>query len=211
MKTVVRLLLAVALNETVSVKGGLTYPFASRPNRFTVSSVFHTHNFLLGVDVAHETGYERQEDDKHSEVDAKTLINSSIGYIGQDYEAVLSVKNYPTKKDTRDNLLGVTWFHKISSAVKYGLNFSLDQSQTLGPAANVGGEYKLDDSTTLKGKFGVRTDDSSQTDFRLGLGTSLKISPNATATVGADINVRKLLGHNIGADPSFGLELKLNS
>jgi len=202
-------------NENVAVKGSATYPFsANRPLKLNLNTVFHYSKFLLGLNADYDAQYQKEDKfDKLVEVEPSTTVNGTIAYLGDTYETHLSVKNFPAYKGPRDNQFALGWYQKLSSSVKYGLGFSLDQSQTKGPQAVVGGEYKLDDYTSLKGKFEVKSDysvDSDLFEFRVGLGATQRINSRLTTTVGADVNVRKLLGTNIGADPSFGFEAKFS-
>jgi len=53
------------------------------------------------------------------------------------------------------------------------------------------------------------TESSKQSELRAGLGVKQKINPHVSATIGADLNFRNLLGDPIGDPHSFGLEVKL--
>jgi len=198
-------------DKNIAFKSSAAYPFTpSNPIQLIVNSVIHYNSILFGAGVVYDTHF--QKDDK--DVEPSFTASAAIGYVGRDYEANLSVKNFPTsKKDhPRDNLFTVAWYHKLSNSIKYGISFLLDQSQTKGPHAVVGGEWKADDSTTLKAKVGVKgIENTDQLEFRSAVSISQKITNHLTASVGADLNLRKIFGTNIGAGPSLGLELKFNA
>lgn len=199
-------------NENVALKLGGTYPFNhNKPIRLTFNTVFRHKNYLAGVDTAYDTQFEKEDEGKVKEVAAAATVNGTVAYLGEGYEAQVSVKNFPTKdKDfPRDNEISLGWYQKISDYVKLAVNFTLQQSNKVGPSATVGGEYKVDD-TTLKGKFAVKNVEKGDAEYKIGLGASQKITPHVQATIGADLNVLRLLGSSTGAEPSFGLEVKFS-
>jgi len=106
--------------------------------------------------------------------------------------------------------VGAGWIQKISNALRIAANLTADAKQVAGPAATLGSEYKFDDLTTLKSKVLIQshTDGSKPVESRLGLGLKQSFNANVSATLGADVNVRQVLGTNAGADHSFGLDLK---
>jgi len=65
--------------------------------------------------------------------------------------------------------------------------------------------------TSLKNKLSLQThtDGAKPVEARFGVGLKQALNENITTTVGADVNVRQLLGTNAGADHSFGFEVKL--
>jgi len=93
------------------------------------------------------------------------------------------------------------------------LNASICRNSTRGAQGTVGAQYIYDEFTTLRSKFTVQNgaEDKDPTEFRMGLGASQRINANLAAVVGADVNMRKILGGNEGHDHSFGLEIKFTA
>jgi len=130
-----------------------------------------------------------------------------VGY-SQDQWQVTARGSHDRKTDA--TFWGLSFFHKVSDGAKWSLDFDADQAWVRGPIASVGGEYKLDDATTVKGKWAIKlTEQSKQSEMRLGLAARQKVSPYFTLTLGTDLNVRSLLGDSIGEPHSFGAEIKL--
>ena len=102
------------------------------------------------------------------------------------------------------------WFQQISPAVKYSWSFVSNTKANTTPTCTVGGEYKLDDSSTVKARVSVaKPADATETNLRVGLAWNQILSQHTTVTVGADINGSTLLGSKGGADHSLGFEIKL--
>jgi len=144
------------------------------------------------------------------DIDSENTFYKGDGVISysQDQWQVTARGSHDHKNDT--SLWGISFFHKISDVVRWALDFDADQAWLRGPICSVGGEYKLDNNTTLKGKWAVKlTEPSKQTEMRLGLSVKQKINSSLTATLGTDLNVRNLLGDNIGDAHSFGVEFKM--
>jgi len=130
-----------------------------------------------------------------------------VGY-SQDQWQFAARGSHDRKNDI--TLWGLSFFHKVSEGAKWSLDFDADQAWVRGPIASVGGEYKLDDATTVKGKWAIKlTEQSKQSELRVGLSARQKVSQFVTLTVGTDLNVRSLLGDSIGEPHSFGAEIKL--
>jgi len=143
------------------------------------------------------------------DVDSENTSMKGDGIVGysQDQWQFTARGSHDRKSDI--TLWGLSFFHKVSDGVKWALDFDADQAWIRGPIASVGGEYKLDDSTTIKGKWAVKlTEQSKQTEMRVGVSARQKISPFISVTLGSDLNVRNLLGDSIGDAHSFGFELK---
>jgi hypothetical protein len=74
---------------------------------------------------------------------------------------------------------------------------------TAAPVFTLVAENKVDSSTTVKSKLVVGEDS------RAAFAYTQKVSPFATASIGADLNALKLLGESGGKDHFFGFELQL--
>jgi len=196
-------------NLIVAVKGSAQYPFREDKSvKMNTGAVFRYQQFLLGVEINADLLNTHQKTEKKS---PGFLWNALFAY----HTPTRCMNGFINNKagegaDAKpQSILGLGWYQKVTEALKFGVQFSLDQNLTQGPACIVGGEYKFDGSTTLKGKFGVKVDKPEKhPEFRLGLSGIQSISPYLTATLGADINVRSLLGNPLGENHSFGLELK---
>jgi hypothetical protein len=131
---------------------------------------------------------------------------AKLGLDQSDFQAHLFAAS--TEKSL---LLGAGWFQKASAALKVAARASTDVKGAVGHGATLASEYKFDDLTTLKSKVSLQTftDESKPAEARVSLGLKQLLSANFTATLGADVNARQLLGSNSGGDHTFGLELKL--
>jgi len=120
---------------------------------------------------------------------------------------------YPSK------VLGVNFWHSCCAKFQWALGVSAPPSDAKKDpeiVVNVAGNYKLDDSTTLKAKVTASVDRSSSKDhaFRCALSLQQKVNANTTVTVGSDVNVNNAWsigsgkkGTNVGAASSCGFQI----
>jgi hypothetical protein len=136
---------------------------------------------------------------------ASLLWGSKLGFDHSDFQAHLFANS------TAKNLfVGAGWFQKATPDLKVAAVASADVNKVAGPTATLGSEYRFDALTALKTKLNVQTHvDNKPLEARLGVGLKQSLSANFTATIGADVNVRQLLGVNAGGDHTFGLEVKI--
>jgi len=182
-------------NDSFSFKGKLAYPFApKKPIKANVEGVFQVvsnTNVGFGVDVTLEGEVARIKTD--AVVAYTTKENQFKGLFRYDvYESTV--------------LWGLSYFQKISERTSWALDITTDGNPAKS-TFSVGTEHKVDDFTTLKGKWILKQTD--KTDYRFGVALRQKITPFVTATFGADLNPRNFLGSNEGDAHSFGLEIKL--
>jgi len=138
---------------------------------------------------------------------SKSVIGEGVIGYSRDRWEVLARGTYESKTET--TLWGVSFFNRISNRAAMSIDFNADQAWIRGPVCSVGGEYRLDESTTLKSKWSVNGPaPSKQPEMRLGLSVKQKLSPIVTATLGSDLNIRSLMGDSVGDAHSFGLEIK---
>jgi len=190
--------------DVLASKVSVTYP-VGQPNKKDknpiklVSEVVlqYPKNLLFGTLVS--VGV----DSENSTFKAEGLVSYTQG------DVQVSARGSHDRK-TGDNIFGTSFFHLYSPKLKYSMDFDIDQANVRGPIAAVAAEYKLDDSTSLKGKYAVKVNpQSKQSEMRIGLAARQKISPYFTTTFGADLNLSNLLGSSIGDAHTFGMELKL--
>jgi len=186
-------------NDNVAVKTAATYTLGEKPIAVEGSLVgAYEKKFFAGVSGNYATAV--------GDKPALLLWGTKLGVEQGDLQSHIFANT------TEKNLLvGVGWFQKISDALKIGANVTADAKQVAGPAGTLGSEYKFNSLSSLKLKVGVQThtDGSKPFEARFGAGLKQALSANFTATVGADINVRQVMGKNAGPDHSFGLEAKL--
>jgi len=105
---------------------------------------------------------------------------------------------------------GFSYFQDLSHSTKWSADYEFDTSKGL-PIVQIGGQYKVDHNTTLKSRAVVKsTELSAPTDYRLGLSLKQQVSKNLKATLGADFNVRQILGEGVGEAHSFGCEVEIS-
>jgi len=187
-------------NESFSSQLAGTYPFPEKrgtkqPLKINGELVYHyPNNWFLGANVAVDVG------DK-----PKTKLDGVVGYYAKDLQVT---SRFTREIQSGKTFWGVSFFHKLSTLVKFSIDFDWDTSifEPRGPIAQVGGEYKPNVDTTLKGKLTVKQ--ASDPEYRFALSSKQQISKHFLVTSGADFNVRQLLGTSVGESHSFGLELK---
>jgi len=187
-------------NKTFSTQLAVTYPIPEKKGKQPIKVIGelvlnYPENVYLATNVAVDVG------DK-----PKTKGEGVVAYYTKDWQVTARAAH---EIQTEKSSWGVSFFHKLSSLVKFTVDFDVDSSASdpRGPIAQVGGEYKYNSDTTLKSKVIVKQD--SEPEYRLALSGKQKISNHFTATFGSDFNLRQLLGTNVGESHSFGLELNL--
>jgi len=186
--------------DTVATKINFSYPLSPKQEKTPVKLngelvIQYPTSFFLGSTVAFD-------------LDSINTWKGEgvVGYSQDDWQ-LTARGTHDHKEDS--TIFGVSFFHKISDVARWALSFDADQAWTRGPICAVAADYKLDKATTLKGKWSVKAETSKQPEMRLGLTAKQQITPFFTASLGADLNLRNLLGESIGDAHSFGLELKL--
>jgi hypothetical protein len=183
-------------NDTVAIKGKVTYPFTpKKPIKITSEAVYHHSGFGtnlgVGVDVSLEENIARIFTEgvlSHSSKDAQ--YKGSVRY--DVYDATL--------------LYGLSFFQKISDRNSWAFDISAEDNLSKS-TFTAGTEYKVDELTTVKGKWKL-VKNNDKLDYRLGASLKQKVSHYVTLTVGSDLNPRSFLGSADGEPHSFGLEIK---
>jgi len=187
-------------NDILSTQLSLSHPFPDKkssklPLKLNGELVFqYPFNFFWATNVSVDVGEK-----------PKTKGEGVVGYYAKDWQVTTRGSR---EIESEKTYWGVSFFHKLSTLVKYGIDFDADASATdpRGPIAQVGGEYKLNEDTTLKGKLTVKQ--ASESDYRLALSSKQQFSKHFLATYGVDLNIRQLFGTYVGDSHSFGLEIK---
>jgi hypothetical protein len=104
-------------------------------------------------------------------------------------------------------LWGLSFWQKVSD--KNNLAFDItSEDNAVKTSFTAGTEYKVDDSTTVKGKWRlIKTND--RVDYRLGASLKQKLSNHVTIIFGSDLNPRSFLGSGEGEPSTYGVEIKL--
>jgi hypothetical protein len=144
-------------------------------------------NVDVGVKVDWETG---------SPIKVEGKLQGGNGQI----EGGVSVA-YPSKT------WGVNFWHSHCSAFQWALTLVVppaDAKKDPEPVVHVAGNYKFDDSTTLKARVSTKVDRTTDKDhaFRGALSLQQKVNANTTVTVGADVNLNHSLGLGSGTNTS---------
>jgi len=193
-------------NDLVAVKANAAYPVRDDRDKLspsvdaTVAATYEKKAFA-GVTASYTHSREK--------IPAVLLWGLKLGFEQAEYQGNLSVKN--ATKDNKDQLIiGAGWFHKISDALKLAASAAFDTKQVTGPTVSVGSEYKFDALTSYKERLTVQMhpDSNKEADVRLAFAIKQLFTKNASASFGADLNARALIGQNSGDDHTFGVELK---
>jgi len=140
--------------------------------------------------------------------DAAIELNARLQLVAPDDSYTIGVLLNHQKDASWD--LSWLWYQRITSAVRYSWSFVTNSKANTTPACVVGGEYKLDDASTLRGRLSVaKPSENAEPNFRVGLALNQTVSAHTVVTIGADVNASTFLGLKGGADHSMGFEVKL--
>eukprot|EP01123_Difflugia_compressa_P006769 TRINITY_DN19136_c0_g1_i1.p1 TRINITY_DN19136_c0_g1~~TRINITY_DN19136_c0_g1_i1.p1 ORF type:complete len:311 (-),score=58.06 TRINITY_DN19136_c0_g1_i1:81-1013(-) len=185
------------LHSKIGTKGSFLYPVSSvgkKPIKGSAELTGYYKNWFTGLRVVLNT-------DNLTAPKVEGLVSFNNNPI-----EVSGGVTHDLKEETTSAQL--SFYHKYRSDVKYAAEFNVDVASTK-TSANLAGEYKLDDSTTLKAKWVLKpTDLSEQPQFRLVGSVKQQISPVLTSTIGVDLNVTTFFGESTGDAHSFGLDIK---
>jgi hypothetical protein len=135
-------------------------------------------------------------------------VNARLQMVAPDDSYTIGVLLNHQKDSSWD--LSWLWYQRISYAVKYSWSFVTNSKANTTPSCVVGGEYKVDDVSTVRGRLSVaKPVESADPNFRVALALNQNLSPHTIVTVGADVNASTFLGLKGGADHSIGFEVKL--
>jgi len=203
--------------SSVDFKGKFTYLSSSfstilgfiYPHKFTKKTPKLTSEFIVRYPEHLFFGAEGSY-----EIETGTLNgNASISYFGlsgfQPRAFMQSKVKFQEEEVDQEVIVGVSWHQIISPYLKFGTQFEVS-SKNVSPSTTVGGEYKINDDQTIKGKISVKPS-GKHSKMRFGLGTKKKISNYATIIIGSDLDAHSLLGKNFDGEPhSFGFEIKFS-
>jgi len=133
----------------------------------------------------------------------------AVGYTKDQWQITGRGSYTPsTLKEGSSIIWGVSFFHKVSDSIRWALDFETDQALKKGPSGVVAAEYKIDNFTTVKGKFSIK--DPAKPEARIGLVGKQKINSFFSVNLGADLNARNILSGDSSDGPhTFGVEFKL--
>jgi len=189
--------LASYKNESVAVKGKITHPLTpKKPTKLNTEAVFHHSGSNSNVGVGVDVNY----DDNQFQIFTEAVLSHSTP--DTQYKALARYDVYDSKWNW-----GWSVWQKWSDKCNLALDIQSEDSFAK-LSVTTGSECKVDDSTTLKGKWKV-IKSKDRLDYRIGASLKQKVSPNIIATLGTDLNPRAIVGSTGDGDPhSFGFELK---
>jgi len=132
------------------------------------------------------------------------VSEAALGYNRDNFRVAARGIHSFQKEETN---YGFSFHHTLNDSTNWALDFDVAPT----PSCTVGAAHKIDNSTTLKGKWNVKLiDPSQQPEMRVGMSVVQKLTPNVSATFGTDLNLRALIGYESISEPhSFGLDLRL--
>jgi len=142
----------------------------------------------------------------HAHAHSKKKLEGAIVSHATHNSAVAARASYDLNEESL--VWGFSFFQELSHTTKLSADYEFDSK---GPTAKIGGEYKVDDRTTLKGLATVKSETGAPTDYRLGLSVKQNVSKHLKATLCADINVRNILGEGTGQAHSVGCEVEISA
>jgi len=183
-------------SELLALKGKFTYPVTpKKPIKINAEAVWHhggsNSSYGGGLDVNLEGDIAR--------IFAEGVFTHSAK--DSQYKGLLRYDVYDSTV-----LWGVSFWQRVSD--RQHLAFDLTSEDNASKTTfTTGTEYKVDDSTTVKGKWKL-IKQNDRVDYRLGLSLKQKLSTFVTATLGSDLNPRSFLGSGEGDPNSYGIEIK---
>jgi len=183
-------------SELLALKGKFTYPVTpKRPIKINAEAVWHhggsNSSYGGGLDVNLEGDIAR--------IFAEGVFTHSAK--DSQYKGLLRYDVYDSTV-----LWGVSFWQRVSD--RQHLAFDLTSEDNASKTTfTTGTEYKVDDKTTVKGKWKL-IKQNDRVDYRLGVSLKQKLSTFVTATLGSDLNPRSFLGSGEGDPNSYGIEIK---
>jgi len=154
------------------------------------TSVFGQKGYSLGLSAEYFLG--------NTEASELKTFNTTLAYASKEFDASIFGRLI-TDKDK--NEVGATYFHNINTDLAVGTEVVFDTANSdAKPKLSFGTLYKLNDDTSVKGKF--------DTNGVLGVSWNQKFNKNSKVIVGANIDTNNLSGKN---SSSFGFTLSLSS
>jgi len=151
-------------------------------------------------------GFNFLVDQEYGHTHSKKKLEGAIASHATHNSAVAARASYDLHEESL--VWGLSFFQELSNTTKLSADYEFDAK---GPTAKIGGEYKVDDRTTLKGLATVKSEAGAPTDYRLGLSVKQNVSKHLKATLGADVNVRHILGEGAGHAHSVGFEVEISA
>lgn len=128
-------------------------------------------------------------------------VNGTVSHLTPDTEALFNVVWDRTSLMTYTT----SWVQRLSLKTNYGIQFTAIVGDQVTSSAVLVGEHKIDDQTTVRAKT-----TNAITGPRLIFGISQKLTQGCTATVGVDLNTRKLFDNTSpGLPHSVGFQIDL--
>jgi len=133
-------------------------------------------------------------------------LSKANGYVQYDNSnlSFALFGKYDAKKRLRKAGLG--YYQNVNANLKAGVEFSVDPQEFKNTAIRIGDNYKIDDLSSVKGRFSIYGRDQ----FRVGLVYKQNLSTHSKLTVSSDLNANLLLnqkseskGHQYGVTLSF--------
>jgi len=154
------------------------------------NTVFGQKGFALGLSAEYFLGTTDQSELK--------TFNTTISYTSKDFDATVFGRLI---SDKDKNELGGTYFHNINSALAVGTEVVFDTANADSkPKLSFGANYKLNEETSIKGKF--------DTNGILGVSFGQRFNKNSKVIIGANIDTNNLSGKS---SSSFGYTISLSS
>jgi hypothetical protein len=176
-------------HEYATVNGSIDY---GKPKGSLVkaNTVFGQKGFALGLSAEYFLGTTDQSELK--------TFNTTIAYGSKDFDATVFGRLI-SEKDK--NELGGTYYHNINPTLAVGTEVVFDTANAESkPKLSFGTNYKLNDDTSIKGRF--------DTNGILGVSFAQRFNKNSRAIIGANIDTNNLSGKS---SSSFGYTVSLSS
>jgi hypothetical protein len=135
----------------------------------------------------------------------KLTLEGGVAWQFNDAKAAVKVTQ------TENLRAAVSWWQSISNEVKVAsvINFDLLADGKGAVDAGVGATWKVDESTSFRGKWAVVSKPGTAATFRASFATEQRVTKNILAGVGVDLNASKFLGRKDAgdADHAFGFKV----
>jgi len=169
-------------HERFSLQGSVNV-LSAKGNRLVGSAVFAHQGFALGL----QTDYN---------IDKWNTVNGHFSYSFADTTLGITAR---ANTSSSQNILGINYFQRFYDRTTVAAEMSADIAKTEFPKLTIGGSHELDSINTLKAK--------ADTDGRVSVALSHKLSPAARVTFGSSFNTTNFsaTGHN-----TFGVQLNFS-
>lgn len=149
----------------------------SKGNTIKGTGVFGQSGFLLGLSAEYLLSSDHQE---------LKLFNTTVGYSTKDYDLNVFGRIVGGEKGGDRNEIGGSYYHNVKEEVGFGLDVVHNTTSGDNPKLTFGGRLKVNEETTMKGKF--------DTAGQLSFSVNQKMTKNTSFILAARVDTGTISG-----------------